>query len=108
MLRAAWIGAFGKLKFPAPAPAPAPAPPPHPDGTINLKVVAIGPSAEIYFECQWAAPLQMLMDACCQQQGVSMNRARFLHDGNRIGPQSTPQDFNMEDGDIIDFLVSPV
>ena len=50
-------------------------------------------------------PLEKLMKAFCQRNGVSMNSVRFLFDGNRIQPASTPEDLDMEDGDVIDVMV---
>ena len=34
-----------------------------------------------------------------------MNSVRFLFDGNRVNPTQTPQDLDMEDGDVIDVMV---
>ena len=34
-----------------------------------------------------------------------MNSVRFLFDGNRVNPNQTPQELDMEDGDVIDVMV---
>ena len=50
-------------------------------------------------------PLQKLMNAFCNRNGVAMNSVRFLFDGNRVNPNQTPADLEMEDGDVIDVMV---
>merc|ERR1712216_977485 len=71
---------------------------------INLKVVTQDGN-EIYFKCKQTTPLQKLMHAFCNRQGVSMQSVRFLFDGNRINETQTPQQLEMEDGDVIDVMV---
>ena len=75
----------------------APAQPDH----VNLKVVTQDGN-EIYFKCKQATPLQKLMHAFCNRQGVSTNSVVFSFDGNRINETQTPEQLSMEDGDIID------
>jgi small ubiquitin-related modifier len=53
-------------------------------------------------------PLQKLMAAFCQRQGVAQNSVRFLFDGERIAPTQSPKDLDMEDGDVIDVMVEQV
>ena len=65
---------------------------------INLKVVTQDGN-EIYFKCKQTTPLQKLMHAFCNRQGVSMNSVRFLFDGIRIDETQTPQQLDMEDGE---------
>ena len=43
--------------------------------------------------------------AFCTRHGVATSSVRFLFDGNRINPSQTPQDLDMEDGDVIDCMV---
>ena len=73
-------------------------------GQLNLKVVTQDGS-EIFFECKQTTPLQKLMNAFCQRQGVNSASVRFLFDGQRLNPQQTPQELEMEDGDVIDVMV---
>lgn len=51
------------------------------------------------------APLQHLMQSFCNRQGIAMNSIRFLFDGSRINPNQSPQELDMEDGDVIDVMV---
>jgi len=71
---------------------------------INLKVVTQDGN-EIFFKCKQTTPLQKLMNAFCNRQGVSMQSVRFLFDGQRLREQQTPAELDMEDGDVIDVMV---
>lgn len=68
---------------------------------INIKVRGQG-GDEIQFKLKKTTPLKKLMTAYCERQGKAPNSVRFLYDGQRIDGELTPQDFNMEDDDIID------
>ena len=74
---------------------------------INLKVVTQDGN-EIYFKCKQTTPLQKLMHAFCNRQGVSMNSARFLFDGKRIIDRQTPRHLDMVEGDVIHVIVEQV
>ena len=45
------------------------------------------------------------MDAYCARVGKEAGSIRFLFDGDRIAPDSTPNDLGMEDEDEIDAMV---
>ncbi|KAG7194730.1 SUMO protein smt3 [Scheffersomyces spartinae] len=67
---------------------------------INLKVS--DGSAEIFFKIKRATPMKKLMEAFCKRQGKPMDTLRFLVDGTRISPENTPDDLQLEDGDVIE------
>ena len=71
---------------------------------INL-TVRTQDGNEIYFKCKRTTPLQKLMHAYCNRQGVTMGSVRFLFDGNRVNETQTPGQLDMEDGDAIDVMV---
>jgi len=71
---------------------------------LSLKVVTQDGN-EIFFKCKQTTPLQKLMTAFCNRQGVATQSVRFLFDGSRINPNQTPQELEMEDGDVIDVMV---
>ena len=73
-------------------------------GQLNLKVVTQDGS-EIFFKCKQTTPLDKLMKAFCQRQGVTQASVRFLFDGQRLIANQTPQELEMEDGDVIDVMV---
>ena len=43
--------------------------------------------------------------AFCNRNGISPRSVRFLFDGERINPNQTPADLDMEDNDVIDVMV---
>lgn len=72
-----------------------------PDNThINLKVS--DGTAEIFFKIKKTTPMKRLMEAFCKRQGKSMESLRFLIDGTRVSPDNTPEDLDLEDGDVIE------
>ena len=56
---------------------------------LNLKVVTQDGN-EIFFKCKMTTPLEKLMKAFCNRQGVAMNSVRFLFDGQRLSTAQTP------------------
>ena len=71
---------------------------------IHLRVVTQD-GDELTFESKRRAPLGKLMRAFSARQGISMNAVRFLFDGQRLGTQQTPDELEMEEGDVIDVMV---
>lgn len=71
-----------------------------PDTHINIKVS--DGSAEIFFKIKRSTPMKRLMEAFCKRQGKSIDSLRFLVDGARVLPDNTPDDLDLEDGDVIE------
>ena len=69
---------------------------------LTLKTVTQDGS-EIYFRMRRYTPLQKLMHAFCNRQGVSMSSVRFLFDGNRIHEAQTPEQNGHSVRQVIDF-----
>ena len=67
--------------------------PAHSERT-QLKVVTPG-GLVIYFKCRPTTPLQKVMLAFCQRQGVSTTLVHFLFNGKKINDWQTPQQLNM-------------
>ena len=67
---------------------------------INFKLITQDGN-EIYFKMRELTPLQKVMDAFCNRQGVSMNSVSFLLGGARINKTQTPKQVKMKDGDVI-------
>jgi small ubiquitin-related modifier len=72
---------------------------------INLKVVEQDGN-ETYYRCKKTTQLGKLMNVFCNRQGVSSNDVRFLFDGKRIHETQTPEQLDMENGDVIDVMVA--
>ena len=72
----------------------------------GLTVIIVEPSGtEIIFVLKHTTPLQKMMHAYCNRKGVSTSSVRFLfEDSNRLNETQTPQQLDMEDGDIIDVM----
>ena len=71
-------------------------------GQLNPAVVT--QTARRSFSCKQTTPLDKLMKAFCQCQGVTQQSVRFLFDGQR-STQIRLQQLEMEDGDVIDVMV---
>lgn len=67
---------------------------------INLKVS--DGTSEIYFKIKRSTPMKRLMEAFCKRQGKSLDSLRFLYDGQRVNVDNTPDDLDLEDGDVIE------
>jgi small ubiquitin-related modifier len=71
---------------------------------LNLKVKAQD-GTEVYFKVKKTTKLKKLMNAYCNRVGKDIGSIRFLFDGERIEPESTPAEMGMEDEDVIDAMV---
>lgn len=71
---------------------------------INIKVVD-SDGSEIFFMIKTTTSLQKLINAYCKRQGITKGVARFIFDGNRIGPEDTPETLDIQDGDAIDVMI---
>ncbi|CCH43773.1 hypothetical protein BN7_3327 [Wickerhamomyces ciferrii] len=67
---------------------------------INLKVS--DGTNEIFFKIKRATPLKRLMEAFAKRQGKSLNSIRFLFEGQRVKEDATPDEMDLEDGDVIE------
>merc|ERR1719353_2549779 len=77
------------------------------ENQINIKVV--GPAnQEVHFRVKKTTALRKLMGAYCDRQGQDMSALEFLFDGDRIRPEQTPEELEMDDGDSIDAMVKQV
>lgn len=71
---------------------------------LNLRV--IGQSGnEIAFKMRGSTPLRKLMSAYCERHSINEKAVRFLFDGMRIEEKQTPEDLDMQDGDVIDVVL---
>ncbi|EPX70496.1 SUMO protein [Schizosaccharomyces octosporus yFS286] len=71
---------------------------------INLKVVGQD-NNEVFFKIKKTTEFSKLMKIYCARQGKTMNSLRFLVDGERIRPDQTPAELDMEDGDQIEAVL---
>lgn len=67
---------------------------------INLKVS--DGNNEVFFKIKRSTPLRRLMEAFAKRQGKALSSLRFLNDGQRVNPDDTPDDLDLEDNDVIE------
>lgn len=60
---------------------------------------------EVFFKIKRKTKLEKLMSVYCTRLGQSMDAVRFLFDGDRVHGDNTPEQLNIEDGDVIDAMV---
>lgn len=60
---------------------------------------------EVFFKIKRKTKLEKLMSVYCTRLGQSMDAVRFLYDGDRVHGDNTPEQMNIEDGDVIDAMV---
>jgi len=75
-----------------------------PSEHLNLKVKAQDGN-EVYFKVKKTTQFSKVMSAYCKKVGADLESVRFLFDGQRLRPDQTPADLNMEDEDEIDAMV---
>uniref|UniRef100_A0A671N0P8 Small ubiquitin-related modifier n=1 Tax=Sinocyclocheilus anshuiensis TaxID=1608454 RepID=A0A671N0P8_9TELE len=68
---------------------------------INLKVAGQDGSV-VQFKIKSHTPLNKLMKAYCERQGLAMRQIRFQFDGQPINETDTPAQLEMENEDTID------
>ena len=61
----------------------------------------------MWFKMKPTTPFRGLMDRFCEQNGVTRQDVNFYFDGDLLPTSETPQDWEMEDGDVIDVSRSP-
>lgn len=71
-------------------------------------IVKTQDGAEIHFTVSVDTPLEQIFDAVCSMKNMNRSEARFRFEGDHIKPLCTPKLLEMEDGDVIDMLVSLV
>lgn len=72
------------------------------DGSNPLTIRVINNGHELFFKVKPTTQFQKIFDAYQQRTGTT---ARYLYNGVRVGPQDTPKELDMEDGDVIDAMV---
>ncbi|KAJ1675437.1 SUMO protein smt3 [Spiromyces aspiralis] len=75
-----------------------------PSSHINLRVVSPD-NQEICFKIKRSTRLEKLMNAYLERTNRAKGSIRFIFDGQRINPNDTPEDLEMEENDAIDAMV---
>lgn len=80
--------------------------PEDPNGTpIKIKVSSQS-FKDLVFGIKTTTKMAKVMQAFCTRTGLQIHTVRFLFDGARVNEGSTPATLGMEDGDVLDVMVS--
>ena len=60
---------------------------------------------ETYFKIKKSTKMQKVFDTYAQRKGVQASSLRFLLDGDRIQPDATPKQLELDDQDQIDCML---
>ncbi|KAL8094481.1 small ubiquitin-related modifier 2-like [Apium graveolens] len=60
--------------------------------------------SEVYFQIKRSSQLRKLMIAYCERKLVEINSIRFIFDGKCLREEQTPNELEMENGDLIDAM----
>jgi small ubiquitin-related modifier len=71
---------------------------------INITVKTQN-NESVQFKIKRTTPFKKVFKAFAEKQGKPEASLKFSFDGNRIEPDVTPNDLEMEDGDSIDAMV---
>ncbi|KAL4440710.1 hypothetical protein ABPG77_000419 [Micractinium sp. CCAP 211/92] len=63
---------------------------------------------EVVFRVKPHTKFEKIINAFCQKKSVDPGQVRFVYDGNRLNPTSTPADVEMEEGDTIDAFLEQI
>ncbi|KAI8470055.1 MAG: small ubiquitin-like modifier 1 [Monoraphidium minutum] len=83
-------------------------PQPKQEGAVINLVVKDQTAAEVHFKVKTHTKLEKVITAYCTKKAIEPSSVRFVFDGTRINPNSTPEDLGMEDGDSIDVFQEQV
>ncbi|KAK2629766.1 hypothetical protein QTJ16_000586 [Diplocarpon rosae] len=96
--------------------SPRPAEPPEPEAkpdvnsenpVLNIKVKD-QMEAEKFFKIKQKTKLGKVFDAYCDRNALQRTAVRFLLDGQRIQDTDTPDNLQMEDGDMVDAVLEQI
>ncbi|KAJ3332313.1 hypothetical protein HDU76_000643 [Blyttiomyces sp. JEL0837] len=66
----------------------------------------MGPDqTEIAFKIRRTTPMEKLIRAFTEKNGAGQGTYRFSYNGDRLNPHKTPDDLEMDDGDLIEATV---
>jgi len=60
---------------------------------------------ETFFKVKKTTKLEKVFTAYSSRKGVAANSLRFLFDGQRVQPNQTPAELDMDDGDQLDCML---
>ncbi|KAF8207458.1 hypothetical protein K438DRAFT_2013396 [Mycena galopus ATCC 62051] len=74
-----------------------------PDVSSKIQITVQYNGAQLTFRTKRNKPLGKLLDTFCEKINVDRNTVKFNYEGTNIAqPETTPDDLEMEDEDVID------
>jgi len=70
---------------------------------LNIRIRDQG-GEETFFKVKKSTKLEKVFNAYSNRKGFNSGSLRFLFDGQRVRPEQTPEDIDMEDGDQLDCM----
>jgi small ubiquitin-related modifier len=77
------------------------------ENTITLRVRE-QTGEEMFFKVKKGTKMQKIFSAYADRRGIQVNSLRFMLDGERIQPDSTPKMLELEENDQIDVMLDMV
>ncbi|KAG2434201.1 hypothetical protein HXX76_007927 [Chlamydomonas incerta] len=78
------------------------------EGNVINLVVKDQTGNEVHFKVKMKTRLEKVFNAYCNKKGQDPASVRFLFDGQRINPDATPEQLDMQDGDVLDCVIEQV
>jgi small ubiquitin-related modifier len=63
---------------------------------------------DVHFSVKPHTKMEKVMIAYVEQKSLDLHAVKFLFDGQRVQPHRTPEDYRMEDGEVIDCTIESV
>lgn len=80
---------------------------PDTDVRLVIKVVSQNGS-EMCFQIKNSTRMSKMIETYCSRMGCSPDSVRFLYDGVRVQPESTPMALGLKNNDVIDAMLTQV
>ncbi|KAK9847011.1 hypothetical protein WJX84_001018 [Apatococcus fuscideae] len=74
------------------------------EGQALQLVVKDQSGTEVHFRVKTKTKFEKIIAAYCSKKALDTKTLRFLHDGQRINGQQTPEELGMEDNEVIDAI----
>ncbi|PVF97026.1 ubiquitin-like protein [Serendipita vermifera] len=85
-----------------------PATPAKPKGGKLMLVVSSPDGQQIKIGIKSTSTFEKMFKAAADRFGLNQTMIRFLYDGQRLRPDQTPEEFDMQDDDMIDMQVQQI
>ena len=69
---------------------------------IQVSVEDVNSGQKVHFKIKKNTNFRKLMKAYCDRLRLDIQLVRFTHDGRRVHADHSPQDLDIEDGDILE------